>query len=65
MVNFVNKLELSDKKFQTNGNVRYGNNNGKFIFPIKYFLSFVTDIQSMYFMSDILLKHKFYGFRVP
>ena len=35
MVDFVNKLELNDKKYQTNGNVRDENYNGKFLFPMK------------------------------
>ena len=31
MMNFVNKLELSDQKYQTNGNVNEGNYKGKFM----------------------------------
>ena len=45
MVNFVNKIELSDQKYQTNGNVRDGNYKGRFLFPMKGFASFLTDCQ--------------------
>ena len=31
MIDFVNKIELSDKKYQTNGTVRDGNYKGIFI----------------------------------
>ena len=48
MINFVNKIELSDQNYQTNGNVRYENYKGKFLFPMKEFVSFVTDHKSMY-----------------
>ena len=44
MVDFVNNLELTDQKFQTNRNVRDEKYNGKFLFPMKYFVSFVTDL---------------------
>ena len=37
MVDFENKLELRDQKYQTNGNVRDENNNGKFVFTTKEF----------------------------
>ena len=53
MMNFVNKLELDDHKYQTDGNVGDENYKGKFLFPMKYFVSFVTDFQSMYLMSTI------------
>ena len=35
MVDFVNKLELSDQKYQTNGNLKDGNYKGNLLFPIK------------------------------
>ena len=44
MVYFVNKLELSYQKYHTNGNLRDENYTGKFLFPIKYFVLFGTDI---------------------
>ena len=44
MVDFVNKIELSDKN-KTNGNVRYENFKRKFLFPMKYFMAFDTDCQ--------------------
>ena len=61
----MNKLELSDQKYQTNGNVRYENYKGKFLLPMKDFVLSGTGFQSMYFMSTIFLKDNIYGFRVP
>ena len=52
MINFVNKLELSDQKYQTNGVVRHENYNQKFLFIMKDFVSLGTDCQSIYFMSN-------------
>ena len=43
MVYFVNKVELSGKKYQTNGNIRYENYNGKLLFTMKDFVEFGTD----------------------
>ena len=51
MVDSVNKREFSDKKYQTNGNVKDEKYKGKFLFTITTFVSFVIDLQSMYFMS--------------
>ena len=39
MVDFVNKLELSGQKYQTNGNVKDENYNGNFLFLMKEFVS--------------------------
>ena len=64
-MNFVNKLELSDQKYQNNGNLRDENFKGKFLYPMKDFVSFGTYHQSMYFMSTILLKYKIDGVLVP
>ena len=64
MVDFVNKLELSDQKYQTNGNVIYENYKGKFLFPMKYFLSFGTNHQPIYLITTRFLKDKIYGVRV-
>ena len=47
MVDFVNKLELSDQKYQTNINIRDENYKGKVLFTINEFLSFGTDRQPM------------------
>ena len=58
MVYFVSKLELSDRKYLTNGNIRDEHHKGNFLFPIRDFLSFGTDHQSRYFMSNIFLKEK-------
>ena len=65
MVYFVNKIELSGQKYNTNGNVRDENYNGKFLFTMKDFVSFGTDCQSIYFMSTRFLKEKINGVRVP
>ena len=35
MVNFLNKIQLSDQKYQTNRNIREKNYKGKFLFPMK------------------------------
>ena len=64
-MDFVNKLELSDQKYQTNGNIRNESNKENLLFPMKYFVSLGTDRQSMYFMSTRLLKDKIDGVRVP
>ena len=42
MVYFVNKLELSDQKHQTNGNIRDENYKWNFLFAINYFILFGT-----------------------
>ena len=65
MFDFVNEIELSDKKYQNNWTVRDDNYKGKFLFFKNQFLSFLTDRQSMYFMSTRLLKYKIVGVRVP
>ena len=65
MVGFVNKLDFSDQKYQTNGNLRDENYNGNFLFPINDFVSFGTYRQSMYFMSTRFLKDKINGLCVP
>ena len=43
-------------KNQTNWNLRDENYKGKFLFNMKYFVSFSTDSKSMYFMLTILLR---------
>ena len=50
MVDFVNTLDLSYQIYNTNGNVRDENYKVKFLSPMRDFLSFGTDLQSMYFM---------------
>ena len=64
MVDFVNKIEVSDQKYQTNGNVRHKNYKGKLLYTMKEFVSFSTNIQSIYFMSTIFLKGNINGVRV-
>ena len=42
MVDFVNKLDLSDQKYQNNGNVRHENDKGKLLFTMKDFVLYFT-----------------------
>ena len=65
MVDFVNKLELSDQKYQTNGKIKDQNHNENFLFIMKDFVLFDTYHQSRYYMSTIFLKDKINGFCVP
>ena len=64
MVDVVNKPELSDQKYQTNGNIKDENYNGKFLFTMKKILSFGTNYQSILFMSTRFLKYKNNGVHV-
>ena len=56
MVDFLNKLESSDQKYRTNGNVRDKSYNVNFLFNMREFVLFGTYHQSMYFTSTIFLK---------
>ena len=59
-MNFMNKLELNDRNYWTNGNIRDKNCKGNFLFIIKRFVSFGSYCKSMYFMSTIFLKENIY-----
>ena len=61
----MNKLGLSDQKYQTNGNARDEDCRGNFLFAMEDFVSFGTDTQSMYFMSTILSKYNIDRVQVP
>ena len=61
---FVNKLELSDEKYQTNRNVRYENCKVDLLFTMKDFVSIGTDHQPMYFISTRLSKDNIDGVHV-
>ena len=50
MVDFVNKLQLINQKYHTNDILRDENYRENFLFPMKYFVLFGTDHQSMHFM---------------
>ena len=50
MIDFVNKLELSDQKYHNNGNIRDENFNEMFLFSMKEIVSLGTYCQSMCFM---------------
>ena len=65
MFEFVNKLELYDHKYQTYRTVKDEKYKEKFLFTIKYFVSFGTGRQPIYFMSTRFLKDKIDGVRVP
>ena len=56
MIDFLNRLEFSDQKYQTNETVRYKNYKDRFLFPIKDFVSFGTDLQSTCFDVNQILK---------
>ena len=65
MVDFVNKLELSYQKYQTDGNVRNEDYKGKLLFHMMDFVVFGTYFPSMYFMSTRFLKDEINLVRVP
>ena len=65
MNDFVNKIEFNDQIYQTNGTVGGDNYKRKFLFTMKYFVSFETDCKSIFFMSTIFLKYNTYGVHVP
>ena len=61
---FFNKLELNYQKYKTNGTVRDKSYKGGLLFSMKYFVPFVTDIQSK-IMSTRLLKYNIDELHVP
>ena len=61
MVDFVNNLKLSEKKYQANGIVIDDNYNGRLLFLMNKFVTFGTDTGSMYFMSTRFLEDNIYG----
>ena len=65
MMHFFNKLELSDQKHQTNGNIRDENYKGIFLFNMKDFVSFRTYCKSMYFIPTRFLEENIDGFHFP
>ena len=65
MVEVINKLELNDKKYQTNGAIRDEDYKIKFLLPIKYLMSFRSDSHSMFLMSTIFVKFDIDGVHVP
>ena len=64
MVDFLNKLELSDQKYHSNGKGIAENYKGKFLFPMKDFVSFgkYTFIQCILCQTYYLKKNN--GFHV-
>ena len=50
MIEFVNKLDFNYRKYQTNGTSREESYKDKFLFPMKEFVSFGKDSQSMLYM---------------
>ena len=65
MVDFANKLELRNKKYQANGTVIDKDYKGKFLITMNKFVSFGIDCQPIYFIPARLLKDNIYGVRVP
>ena len=65
MIYFVNKLEFNYNKYQYNGITREENYKAKFLFPINYFVSFVTYNELIIFVLNIFLSEDSYGFCVP
>ena len=65
MIDFFNQLESNYKNYQTNLTFREENYKGRFLFNVKYFLLLVTYHQSMFYMSNILLKENINSVRVP
>ena len=64
MIYFVNKLEFNYNKYQYNGITREENYKAKFLFPINYFVSFVTYNELIIFVLNIFLSEDSYGFCV-
>ena len=65
MIYFVKKLELNDRKYQTNGTIIDGNYKVNFLSTTKDFVSFGIDIQKMFYLSTRLLKYNIDGVHVP
>ena len=65
MVGFVNMLELNDQKYQTNLTVKCESYKRNFLFLMNDFVSFGTDHQSIFFMSNRFVKDKNNGVCVP
>ena len=58
-------IHFNGNKYQTNVTVEDESYNGKLLFFMKEFVSFGTDLQSIYFMSTRFLKDKIGGVCVP
>ena len=56
MVDFVNKLELSDQKYHTNDDLRYKYYKGKYLFTMRDFVKFGTYLQSMFYTTNRFSK---------
>ena len=54
MVRFVNKLKLSDRKYQANITVKDENYRGKLLFTVRDFMPFGTYFQSTFYVNYIL-----------
>ena len=65
MIDFVNVLYLDDQKYQTSGTETYDNYKGKLLFTITKSLSFLTYLQSVFYLLTILLKDNIDGVHVP
>ena len=65
MIYFVNELEFNYNIYQYTGTIRIKNYKAKFLFPINYFMSFVTDNKLILFVLNIFLSENAYGVCVP
>ena len=65
IIEVVNWLDLNDQNYQINGTLLDENYRGKFLFNMTYFVPFVTDRQSMFYLSNRFLKYNIYGVCVP
>ena len=61
MIEFMNRLYLNSRKYQTNGTVIDEYYKRKFVFHIKEFVSFGTYCQAMFYMSNIPPKDNIDG----
>ena len=56
MIKFFNLLELTDKEYQKNGTIRYEKYKWNFLFFMNDFVSFLTDHEPMFYISNRFLK---------
>ena len=59
MVDFVNKLDLSDQNCHTNLNLRDENNKGKLLFPMKYIcvIRYISSVNVFYVNHIVKIQY--------
>ena len=60
MIYFVNKLKFNYNKYQYNGTIIEESYKAKFLFPIHYLLSFLTDNKLIIFVLNRFLSENSY-----